>query len=45
MDHRPSVVAIAAVLLSCDDQLTRNTLESKIGVVSSLQSVENASVF
>ncbi|XP_076952620.1 cyclin-D5-1-like [Bidens hawaiensis] len=40
MDHRPSVVAIAAVLLACDDQLTRNTLEFKIGVVSSLHSLE-----
>ncbi|KAJ9540822.1 hypothetical protein OSB04_027328 [Centaurea solstitialis] len=40
MDHRPSVVAIAAVLLVCDDQLTRNTLEFKIDVVSSLHSLE-----
>ncbi|KAI7727360.1 hypothetical protein M8C21_003506, partial [Ambrosia artemisiifolia] len=30
MDHRPSVVAMAAVLLACDDQLTRSTLECKI---------------
>lgn len=45
MDHRPSIVAMAAVLLACDDQLTRNTLELKIGVVSSLfQSIEKASV-
>lgn len=40
MDYRPSVVAIASVLLACDDQLTRNTMELKIGVVSSLYSLE-----
>ncbi|XP_076919450.1 cyclin-D5-1-like [Bidens hawaiensis] len=40
MDHRPSVVAIAAVLLAYDDQLTRNLLEFKIGVVSSFHSLE-----
>ncbi|KAI3808523.1 hypothetical protein L1987_24474 [Smallanthus sonchifolius] len=45
MDHRPSVVAIAAVLLACDDQLTRNTLEFKIGVVSSLHSVEKECIY
>ncbi|GJS71413.1 cyclin, C-terminal domain-containing protein [Tanacetum coccineum] len=45
MDHRPSIVAMAAVLLACDDQLTRNTLEFKISVVSSsFQSLEKASV-
>lgn len=45
MHHRPSIVAIAAVLLACDDQLTKNTLEIKIGVLSSLHSLEKASVF
>ncbi|KAL8193704.1 hypothetical protein R6Q57_026396 [Mikania cordata] len=45
MDHRPSVVAIAAVLLACDDQLTRNTLESKIGVVSSLHPLEKECIY
>ncbi|KAL4577512.1 hypothetical protein LXL04_013621 [Taraxacum kok-saghyz] len=40
MDHRPSVVAIASVLLACDDQLTRNTMEFKIGVLSSFYSLE-----
>ncbi|KAK9061907.1 hypothetical protein SSX86_019091 [Deinandra increscens subsp. villosa] len=45
MDHRPSVVAIAAVLLACDDQLTRNTLECKIGVVSSLYSLEKECIY
>ncbi|KAI3798970.1 hypothetical protein L1987_34258 [Smallanthus sonchifolius] len=45
MDHRPSVVAIAAVLLACDDQLTRNTLECKIGVVSSLHSLEKECIY
>lgn len=45
MNHRPSVVAIAAVLLACDGQLTRNTLECKIGVVASLHSLEKASFF
>ncbi|KAF5798827.1 putative cyclin domain-containing protein [Helianthus annuus] len=45
MDHRPSVVAIAAVLLACDDQLTRNALEFKIGVVSSLHSLEKECIY
>ncbi|KAK1440676.1 hypothetical protein QVD17_06505 [Tagetes erecta] len=45
MHHRPSVVAIAAVLLACDDQLTRNTLEFKIGVLSSLHSLEKECIY
>ncbi|XP_076949890.1 cyclin-D5-1-like [Bidens hawaiensis] len=45
MDHRPSVVALAAVLLACDDQLTKNTLECKIGVVSSLYSLEKECIY
>ncbi|KAF5769631.1 putative cyclin domain-containing protein [Helianthus annuus] len=45
MDHRPSVVAIAAVLLACDDQLTRSTLECKIGVVSSLHSLDKECIY
>ncbi|PWA94430.1 Cyclin, C-terminal domain-containing protein [Artemisia annua] len=46
MDHRPSIVAMAAVLLACDDQLTRNTLEFKIGVVSSsFQSLEKECIY
>ncbi|XP_023751844.1 cyclin-D5-1 [Lactuca sativa] len=45
MDYRPSVVAIASVLLACDDQLTRNTMELKIGVVSSLYSLEKEHIY
>ncbi|KAK1410324.1 hypothetical protein QVD17_36859 [Tagetes erecta] len=45
MDHRPSVVAIAAVLLACDGQLTRNTLECNIGVVASLHSLEKECIY
>ncbi|KAI3747854.1 hypothetical protein L6452_10547 [Arctium lappa] len=45
MDHRPSVVAIAAVLLACDDQLTRNLMEFKIDVVSSLHSLEKECIY
>ncbi|KAD5960942.1 hypothetical protein R6Q59_013962 [Mikania micrantha] len=45
MDHRPSVVAVAAVLLACDDQLTRNTLEFKIGVVTSIHSLEKECIY
>ncbi|CAI9272479.1 unnamed protein product [Lactuca saligna] len=45
MDYRPSVVAIASVLLACDDQLTRNTMALKIGVVSSLYSLEKEHIY
>ncbi|XP_071708461.1 cyclin-D5-1-like [Rutidosis leptorrhynchoides] len=45
MDHRPSVVAAAAVLLACDDQVKRNTLEFKIGVVSSHHSIEKECLY
>nr|XP_043635220.1 cyclin-D5-1 [Erigeron canadensis] len=45
MDHRPSIVAMAAVLLACDDQLTRNTMEFKIGDLTSLQSLDKGCIY
>nr|GFC68309.1 cyclin, C-terminal domain-containing protein [Tanacetum cinerariifolium] len=42
----PSIVAMAAALLACDDQLTRSTLEFKISVVSSsFQSLEKEFIY
>lgn len=45
MDQKPSVVAIASVLLACDDQLTRNELEYKIGLVSTIHSLDEEHVY
>ena len=35
MDHRPSVIAAAAVLVALDQRLTRNELESKLNAIFS----------
>lgn len=35
MDHRPSVIAAAAVLVALDQRLTRTELESKMNAISS----------
>ncbi|XP_057784462.1 cyclin-D5-1-like [Salvia miltiorrhiza] len=40
MDHRPSVVAAAAVLAACDDHLTNKMLEIKIDAVPSWGALE-----
>lgn len=45
MDHRPSVIAAAAVLAASDDQLTRTTMEFKINVIPSWGSAEKVSFF
>lgn len=45
MDHRPSVIAAAAVLAASDDQLTRTTMEFKINVIPSWGSSEKDHMF
>lgn len=35
MDHRPSVLAAAAVLAACDDHMTNKMVEMKINAVPS----------
>ncbi|KAJ4965618.1 hypothetical protein NE237_017467 [Protea cynaroides] len=45
MDHRPSVIAAAAVLAATDRRLTRKTVEFKMSVVSSCGSLQNEHVF
>ena len=43
MDHRPSVIAAAAVLVALDQRLTRNELESKMNAISSCGSLQPVS--
>ncbi|XP_042509613.1 cyclin-D5-1-like [Macadamia integrifolia] len=45
MDHRPSVIAAAAVLAATDQRLTRTTVEFKMSVISSCGSLQNEHVF
>ena len=45
MDHRPSVIAAAAVLAAFDGQLTRKTMDCKMSVISLWGSRENVSFF
>lgn len=45
MDHRPSVIAAAAVLVALDQRLTRNELESKMNAISSCGSLQPEDVF
>ncbi|XP_043709554.1 cyclin-D5-1-like isoform X2 [Telopea speciosissima] len=45
MDHRPSVIAAAAVLAAMDQRLTRKTVEFKMSVISSCGSLQNEHVF
>lgn len=40
MDHRPSMIAAAAVLAASDAHMTRKAVELKMNVVSSCDSVE-----
>lgn len=40
MDHRPSVIAAAATLVAIDPNLTRNTVELKMSLVSQYWSLE-----
>lgn len=40
VDHRPSIVAAAAILAAYDDHLSKEMLEMKINVVSSWGSLE-----
>lgn len=43
MDHRPSAIAAAAVLVAIDDQFTKKELELKMSVISLWGSLENVS--
>jgi hypothetical protein len=43
MDHRPSAIAAAAVLVSIDDQFTKKELELKMSVFSLWGYLENVS--
>ena len=43
MDHRPSVIAAAAVLAAFDGQLTRKTMDYKMSLISLWGSRENVS--
>ncbi|XP_021688275.2 cyclin-D5-1 isoform X2 [Hevea brasiliensis] len=45
LDHRPSIVAAAAVLAASDNQLTRQELELKMKAISSWGSLENEHIF
>lgn len=43
MDHRPSVIAAAATLVSMDPHFTRKAVELKISSVSQCRILENVS--
>ena len=43
MDIRPSVIAVAAILVASDDQLTKKTMESKMSVIPLWGSLERVS--
>jgi cyclin D5 len=43
LDHRPSIIAAAAVLAASNRQLTRKELELKMDMISSWGSLENVS--
>lgn len=43
VDHRPSVIAAAAVLAAFDGQLTKKTMDCKMSVISLWGSRENVS--
>ncbi|XP_043712473.1 cyclin-D5-1-like [Telopea speciosissima] len=45
VDHRPSVIAAAAVLAATDQRLTRKTMEFKMSVISSCGSLQNEHVY
>ncbi|KAJ6916439.1 hypothetical protein NC652_018980 [Populus alba x Populus x berolinensis] len=45
LDHRPSIIAAAAVLAASNRQLTRKELELKVDMISSWGSLENENVF
>ncbi|KAJ6740449.1 CYCLINS [Salix purpurea] len=45
LDHRPSVIAAAAVLAASNRQFTREELELKMDTISSWGSLENENVF
>lgn len=45
MDHRPSVIAAAAVLAASDERLTRRVMELKIDIIESWGSLEKVSSF
>ncbi|XP_077233450.1 cyclin d5;1 [Tasmannia lanceolata] len=45
MDHRPSVIAAAAVLVASDRRLTKKSVDFKMGRISSCGSLENDHVF
>lgn len=45
LDHRPSIIAAAAVLAASNRQLTRKELELKMDMISSWGSLENENVF
>ncbi|KAK9285320.1 hypothetical protein L1049_024511 [Liquidambar formosana] len=45
MGHRPSIIAAAAVLTASDGQLSRETVENKLNVISSWGSLENEHLF
>ncbi|KAK1363728.1 Cyclin N-terminal domain-containing protein [Heracleum sosnowskyi] len=45
MDHRPSVIAAAAVLAASDEQLTRTVMELKIDIIESWGSLEKEHIF
>ncbi|WOH10180.1 hypothetical protein DCAR_0729643 [Daucus carota subsp. sativus] len=45
MDHRPSVIAAAAVLGASDERLTRAVMELKIDIIASWGSLEKEHIF
>lgn len=45
MNHRPSVIAAAAVLAASDEQLTKTVMELKIDIIASWGSLEKVSTF
>ncbi|CAK9149117.1 unnamed protein product [Ilex paraguariensis] len=44
-EHQPSIIAAAAVLAACEDQLTKASMESKISVITSWGPPEKEHVF
>ncbi|KDP32069.1 hypothetical protein JCGZ_12530 [Jatropha curcas] len=45
LEHRPSVIAVAAVLAASDNQLTRQELDVKVKLISSTNFLENEHIF
>ncbi|XP_057481672.1 cyclin-D5-1-like [Actinidia eriantha] len=45
MDFRPSIIAVAAVLAACEDQLTRQAMELNISVIPSWGSLNKEDIY